>query len=118
MKHHQQKLQATRQLLEDMPFGKYVKVPKHQSGHFRKLFPLPFFAIIDGVPREIDITLKEFEELVPIVEREKEALQKSITGINWKLTDTTAPRQAATVYLVSGSKNHDLGEIVDKSPRS
>lgn len=82
MKFHQEKLQATRQLLEDMPFGKYVKVPKHQSGHFRKLFPLPFFAIIEGVPREIDITLKEFEELVPIVEKEKDALQKAISSVH------------------------------------
>lgn len=82
MKFFQQKLQATRQLLEDMPFGKYVKAPKHQSGHFRKLFPLPFFAIIDGAPREIDITLKEFEELLPIVEKEKNALQKAISGVH------------------------------------
>jgi len=82
MKFHQEKLQATRQLLEDMPFGKYVKVPKHQSGHFRKLFPLPFFAIIDGAPKEIDITLKEFEELVPIVEKEKDTWQKTISGVH------------------------------------
>jgi hypothetical protein len=82
MKYHQQKLQATRQLLEDAPFGKYVKAPKHQSLHFRKLFPLPFFAIIDGVPREIDISFKEFEELVPIIEKEKAALQKIITGVH------------------------------------
>lgn len=82
MKFHKEKLQAARQLLEDMPFGGYIKAPKHESIHFRKLFPLPFFVIIDGAPREIDISFKEFEELVPVVEREKDALLKAISSVH------------------------------------
>ena len=82
MKFYKEKLQATRQLIEDMPFGKYVKAPKHESNHFRKLFPLPFFVIVDGVPREIDISFKEFEELMPIAEKEKDTLQKLLNGVH------------------------------------
>jgi len=82
MKYYEQKLQAVRQLMEDMPFGPYVKTPKAESAHFRKLFPLPFHCIADGVPRLIDITFKEFEELAPIAQAEKSRLHNKKILLN------------------------------------
>jgi len=79
---YEQKLQATHQLLteglaEITPEQVAIALEKDRNW-VPMMFPLPMHCIADGVPKQIFLEFKEFQELAPIVMKREMALLREL----------------------------------------
>lgn len=86
MKHYEQKLQATRQILTegmgDIKPEQFEIALMTDRKWVPLMFPLPMHCIAEGIPKEIYLKFSEFQELAPIVMKQELALLQELSKLH------------------------------------